>query len=287
MFLEDAASDVAPPWKRMRPMMMRVLLLLLSLLAATASLAGNAPPRNLDSDGVRIGILVNNVPSAPGFETAWGFAAVIKGLEQNLLCDTGGDGALLLANMARMGIDPGEIDVVLLSHVHGDHTRGLGPFLRRNPNVTVFMPASFPRGFQSAVRESGARVVLVQAPTSLFEGAYSTGPMGHAPDEQALVLDTDQGLVILTGCAHPGVVEMVREAKRRHGKPIRLVLGGFHLLQQPERDVLETVSELKGLGVSQVAPSHCTGDRATALFRDAWGADFLDGGCGAVIELGP
>jgi 7,8-dihydropterin-6-yl-methyl-4-(beta-D-ribofuranosyl)aminobenzene 5'-phosphate synthase len=111
--------------------------------------------------------------------------------------------------------------------------------------------------------------------------------MGHAPQEQALTLDTAQGLVILTGCAHPGIVAIVREAKRRHGRPIRLVMGGFHLLRQPERQIRAMIGELKALGVSQVAPSHCAGDRATALFRDAWSEDFLEGGCGAVIELSP
>ena len=157
---------------------------------------------------------------------------MIEGLEQTLLFDTGGDGGVLLANMARMGIDPSEIDAVFLSHFHSDHTRGLRRILQRNPNVTVFMPASFPGVSQKSARESGARVFPIAASRKLFARAHSSGPMGQAPEEQALMLDTDQG-------------------------------------------------------VAQVAPSRCTGDRATALFRDAWGEDFLKGGCGAVIVLAP
>ena len=111
--------------------------------------------------------------------------------------------------------------------------------------------------------------------------------MGQSPEEEALILDTDQGLVIVTGCAHPGIVDVVRGAKRQRGKAIRLLVGGFHLLRQSERRIRETISELKALGVNQVAPSHCTGDRATALFRDAWGDGFLEGGCGAIIEIPP
>jgi 7,8-dihydropterin-6-yl-methyl-4-(beta-D-ribofuranosyl)aminobenzene 5'-phosphate synthase len=262
--------------------------LLLCLLATAASFAaGGSAVRNQGSTALRIGVVFNNIPLVPGFETAWGFAAVVQGMEQTLLFDSGGDGGLLLSNMDRMGIDPAEIDAVLLSHFHGDHFRGLGPFLRRNPNVTVFAPAPVPLDFQESTRRSGARVVPVPAASRLFDGAYSTGPMGQSPAEQALILDTGEGLVILTGCAHPGVVDIVREAKRQHGKPVHLLLGGFHLLRQPESRVRATIGELKALGVAQVAPSHCTGDRATALFRAAWGEDFLEGGCGAVIELKP
>ena len=263
-------------------------ILLLGILATMASLAGSGSTiRNDGWSGLRVSILFNNVPFAPGLETAWGFAAVIEGLEQTLLFDTGGDGGVLLANMARMGIDPGEIDAVFLSHFHDDHTRGLHRFLQRNRNATVFMPASFPSDFQASTRKSGARVVPIAASRKLFARAYSSGPMGQAPEEQALMLDTDQGLVIVTGCAHPGVVDIVRQAKRRHGKTVRLLPGGFHLLRKPERRILTTINELKALAVAQVAPSHCTGDRATALFRDSWGEDFLKGGCGAVIVLAP
>jgi 7,8-dihydropterin-6-yl-methyl-4-(beta-D-ribofuranosyl)aminobenzene 5'-phosphate synthase len=149
------------------------------------------------------------------------------------------------------------------------------------------MPASFPSDYQEPVGKSGARAIPIAAFRELFEGAYSSGPMGQAPEEQALILDSHQGLVIVTGCAHPGIVEIVREAKRQRGEAIRLLVGGFHLLRQSEPRIRDTISELKALGVTQVAPSHCTGDRATALFRAAWGEDFLEGGCGAVIEIAP
>jgi 7,8-dihydropterin-6-yl-methyl-4-(beta-D-ribofuranosyl)aminobenzene 5'-phosphate synthase len=261
--------------------------LLVGILAAAGNAASSSATTDGGGSGLRVSILFNNVAFAPGLETAWGFAAVIEGLEQTLLFDTGGDGELLLANMARMGIDPGEIDAVFLSHFHSDHTHGLHRFLQRNPNATVFMPATFPSDFQASTRKSGAHVDPIAASRKLFAGAYSSGPMGQAPEEQALILDTDQGLVIVTGCAHPGIVEIVRESTRRHGKAVRLLVGGFHLLRQSERRIRETISELKALGVTQVAPSHCTGDRATALFREAWGEDFLDGGCGAVIEIAP
>jgi len=86
-----------------------------------------------------------------------------------------------------------------------------------------------------------------------------------------LIIETAEGLVILTGCAHPGVVEVVWVTKKQHGEPVRLLLGGLHLLRESERRILQIITELKALGARHVAPSHCTGDRAMALFRRvAW-----------------
>jgi 7,8-dihydropterin-6-yl-methyl-4-(beta-D-ribofuranosyl)aminobenzene 5'-phosphate synthase len=256
-------------------------------LMALAQAGIRPEPEQEGRSGLRISVLFNNVPQAPGLKTAWGFAAVVEVSGQTLLFDTGGDGRLLLGNMERMGIHPEEIDAVFLSHVHGDHVGGLVTFLRRNPRVAVYMPATFPDQLQAAVTKEGARLAMVTAPTRLFDRVYSTGPMGNAPDEQALILDTPRGLVVITGCAHPGIVEMTRAARRQHAKPVRLVLGGFHMLRQSESRIRAAIRELKELGVAQVAPSHCTGERATALFHDAWGADFLEAGLGAVIELAP
>jgi 7,8-dihydropterin-6-yl-methyl-4-(beta-D-ribofuranosyl)aminobenzene 5'-phosphate synthase len=96
---------------------------------------------------LRITVVYNNVPHAPGLTTAWGFAAVIAPGADTVLFDTGGDGPTPLANLRRLGIDPDSIDAVVLSHIHGDHTGGLEDFLTRRPNVTVYMPRSFPRRF--------------------------------------------------------------------------------------------------------------------------------------------
>jgi 7,8-dihydropterin-6-yl-methyl-4-(beta-D-ribofuranosyl)aminobenzene 5'-phosphate synthase len=245
------------------------LFLLLGILSVTAGLAATGlRVRNQDGSGLRIAILYDNVPFTTGCRTDWGFAALIQGTGQNILFDTGGDGAVLLANMGGMGIDPDEVDVVFLSHIHGDHTRGL-------------------RSFRDSVRRAGARVVPVATATKLFDRVYSSGPIGHAPEEQALIIDTTEGLVVLTGCAHPGVVEIVRAAMNQHRKPVRLLVGGLHLFRQSERRILKTIGELKALGVVHVAPSHCTGERALALFRRAWGGAFIESGCGAVIELAP
>lgn len=234
---------------------------------------------------LRITVVYNNVPYAPELTAAWGFAAVIKSGPDTVLFDTGGDGPTLLGNMQRLGIDPKSIDAVVLSHIHGDHTGGLTDLLAHRPNVTVYMPRSFPAVFQRAVERRGAHIENVGDPRHLFANLYSTGEMGEGTGEQALIIDTSAGLLTMTGCSHPGIVDVATAARAYRDQKIHLLMGGLHLDEYGDRSLRATLQALQELGVQKVAPSHCTGARAIALFRKQWGNNFVEGGCGAVIEI--
>lgn len=234
---------------------------------------------------LRITVVYNNITHTPGLTTAWGFAAVIEDGADVVLFDTGGDGPTLLANMERLGIAPDSIGAVVLSHIHADHTGGLEAFLARRPDVTIYMPQSFPAAFRRSVEQRGARVEVVRERRHLFGNLYSTGELGDGMIEQALIVDAASGLVVITGCAHPGIFKIARAACMYLGKDIYLLMGGFHLLGLPPEQLRGTVAALRQLGVRKVAPSHCTGDTAIALFRDKWEKDFIEGGCGAVIDV--
>jgi 7,8-dihydropterin-6-yl-methyl-4-(beta-D-ribofuranosyl)aminobenzene 5'-phosphate synthase len=234
---------------------------------------------------LRITVVYDNVPHAPGLATAWGFAAVVEAGADTVLFDTGGDGPTLLANLRHLGIDPKSIDAIVLSHIHGDHTGGLDDFLARRSDVTVYVPRSFPATFRRDVEQRGARVETVAGPRHLLGNLHSTGEMADGPMEQGLIVDTPAGLAVIAGCAHPDIVEMARAARAYLGKDIYLLMGGFHLLGQSEHRLRSKLQTLRSLGVRKVAPSHCTGDEAIALFRKDWGSDFIESGCGAVIEI--
>jgi 7,8-dihydropterin-6-yl-methyl-4-(beta-D-ribofuranosyl)aminobenzene 5'-phosphate synthase len=224
-------------------------------------------------------VVFDNNPYDPRLETGWGFAAWLEYAGQTVLFDTGANGVVLLDNMATLGLDPKAIDIVVLSHIHGDHTGGLASLLALNHQVTVYLPQAFPVRFKEQVSAAGASVVEVDAPQEILPGLWSTGPMGTDIVEQALVARTEKGLVVVTGCAHPGVDEMVSRARQIGRGEIALVVGGFHLGAASGGRVEEIIGEFRRLGVQQVAPCHCTGDQARKLFREAYGTNFY--ACGA------
>ena len=234
---------------------------------------------------LRITILFNNVSHMPGLASGWGFSCLVEGPEKTILFDTGADGEMLLANMRRLELDPKGVDVVFLSHIHGDHTGGLDAFLVQRSGVEVVMPTGFPATFLKAVTGRGAQVKMVRTGGRLMDRVYSTGPFHDGIVEQAMIVETEKGLVVITGCAHPGIAHIAETAVRLTGSRIHLLLGGFHLLGKSPMEIQAIISRLKALGVKKVASSHCTGETAIALFRQAWGKDFIEGGLGAVIEF--
>jgi len=214
-----------------------------------------------------ITVTYDNNPYKEGLETGWGFSCVIKGLEKTILFDTGGDGQRLLANMRKLGIDPEEIDIVVLSHIHGDHVGGLHSILRKNPKAIVYLPISFPDSFKDKVKDYGAKVIEVQRPLKICENVYSTGELGEGIKEQSLVVSTEKGLIVITGCAHPGIVMIVHEAKNLVRNNVLLVMGGVHLGGKSKGELNNIISNFKKMGVRHVGPCHCTGDTARELFN--------------------
>jgi len=160
--------------------------------------------------------------------TAWGFGCVIRTPEKGILFDTGGDSSILLSNMEKMSINPEDIDIVVISHIHGDHVGGLDGFLERNGKVKVYIPAFFPDSLREKIKSRGAEYQDVTGSMKICDNVYTTGEMGTSIKEQSLVLNPREGLVVITGCAHPGVVNIAEKARQiLPDKSIYLVMGGF------------------------------------------------------------
>lgn len=238
-----------------------------------------------EKPSLRLTVITNNIGYDALLTTSWGFSCLVEGTEKTVLFDTGSDGGILLENMRLLHKDPGLVDMVVLSHLHGDHTGGLAAILTRNPHVDVFVPASFPNSLRRTIADFGAHVHVIRDPIQLFDRCYSSGEMGQGIREQALLLRSGKGLVIITGCAHPGIVDVVKEARERFREDVYLVMGGFHLSGTGDSRIGEIADALMVMGVNKLAPSHCTGEKAMAMFRDAWGDHLLEGGVGAVIEV--
>jgi len=267
-----------------------VVLLVAILLATCVQKKGqimNEQTKAVSTPGVKnlkITVAYDNNPYKQGLETDWGFAAFITGTEKAILFDTGG-GRLLLDNMQKLAIEPDSIDVVVLSHIHSDHTGGLDSFLEKNPNVTVYLPVSFPKKFKDNARDRGAKIVKVKESLQICENVYSTGQLGRLIKEQSLIIRTDKGLVVITGCAHPGIVNIVNTAKTLMKDDILLVMGGFHLEWASKGRIEKIISAFKQLGVRCVGPCHCSGHKARNLFEKHFGSSYINIGAGKVITL--
>ncbi|GAH76770.1 unnamed protein product, partial [marine sediment metagenome] len=194
----------------------------------------------------------------PNLTTSWGFGCMIRTSTKSILFDTGGDSAILLSNMEKMDIDPKDIDIVVISHIHGDHVGGLNGFLKRNGDVKVYIPSSFPNSIREKIRSCGAEYQDVKGSMQISNNVYTTGEMGIGIKEQSLIINTKKGLVVITGCAHPGVTNIVRKSKELLPEEVYLVLGGFHLFGASDSKLKSIIKDFRKLGVQKVAPSHCS-----------------------------
>lgn len=258
---------------------------LLPLLACTVALLGVTSVEAQSANTFTLHCVYDNYAFSDDFKTNWGFACVVEGPEKTILFDAGTKGELLLENLGKMGLDPHSPKLVVLSHHHRDHTGGLTAFLAKNHDVTVYMPESFPKEFGSEVAATGAKVVPVSKPIEICKNVFLTGQMGEAIKEQGLILDTPDGLVLITGCAHPGIVAMTKRAKEHLKKDVVMVLGGFHLGKLSKGEAEAVANQLKKLGVREVGPTHCTGDKAIAAFGEVFDKHCHAMGVGKVLAI--
>jgi len=233
----------------------------------------------------KITILYDNYLHDNDCQADWGFSCIIDHKAKSLLFDTGTKKDVFVHNLTELKENLNRVDIIVISHNHGDHTGNLHTVLETKNDLTVYMPFSTPNSDIKKIKESGAKVVQDKNPRDIGYDWYLSGEMGSEIKEQALIMDTPKGLVVITGCAHPGISEIVSRVKEIHKKDIYLVLGGFHLSRHSEAQIEEIIQDFKDMGVRNVAPTHCTGDKAIEMFQKAYGDHFIKAGVGKEIEI--
>ena len=264
--------------------LIQLCIILLKPLPNAVSLEKQTLPPIQDKD-LHITIVYDNNPYDNRLDTRWGFSCYIQGAEKTILFDVGGEGSVLLDNMKKLKINPRSVHAIVLSHVHYDHIGGLSYFLKKNHKVIVYMPESLPQSVKDTVRQAGAQIGNVKKPIKICKDVYSTGELGDFIKEESLIIKTSKGLIIITGCAHPGIVTIVKKAKEMLKSDVYLVLGGFHLCWMSISKVKKIINGIKKEGVKKVAPCHCSGDIARKQFEKAYGKDFILVGAGKTIAI--
>jgi 7,8-dihydropterin-6-yl-methyl-4-(beta-D-ribofuranosyl)aminobenzene 5'-phosphate synthase len=240
---------------------------------------------SIHGDSLSLTVIYDNNSYDQNLKKDWGFSCRVKGTNKTILFDTGADGEILLSNMKQLKIDPAEIDLIFLSHEHGDHTGGLFRFLDTNPKVELWFPKSFSTIFKNNITPYQVKSNEVVEFKPILANVYSTGEMGTTIKEQSLIIKTDKGLIVITGCAHPGIIDIIAKAKEQLKEEIYLVIGGFHLLDYPDEDLEKIIKRFRKLGVKKVGPCHCSGDRCRELFKEEYKENFIDIGVGTVIRI--
>jgi len=245
--------------------------------------------------------------------------------EVTLLMDAGPSSEALLHNVDAMDVNLEDVDVIALSHGHYDHTGGLLEALKRMKksvaviaHPTVFSPKLkimphlkfIGAPFNASEVESGGGVPLLASdPVKIADGITTTGEVPRITafekvrgfwgvhngrflldmmlDDQSLVIDVEnKGLVVISGCAHSGIINTVKHAQKiTENSMVYAVLGGFHLTSADYKTIQATVDELEKLDLKFVGPCHCTGKKATKRFAESFGGRCQPLHTGDIIEF--
>jgi len=233
----------------------------------------------------RLTVLYDNYVFDSGCQSEWGFSCLIETQEMVILFDTGGMPEVLRHNIETLDVDVSEIDCIVISHEHWDHVGGIEVILGEKPDIPVYVPENCPYHIMSSIRALGGNCIEAGNATKITESISTTVTLNGPPYEQALMIQTNDGIILVTGCSHPGVENLARNAYDLTGESIRLVIGGFHLGNAVESQLDRICDELDEIGVLSVAASHCTGDNSIDYFRERYGDSFVESGVGFIHEF--
>ena len=243
----------------------------------------------------------------------WGYSALIEVDGKKILFDTGNRPETVLQNARDLGIDLSEVEDVILSHNHGDHTGGLITLRKalraKNPKAlsrihvgkAIFSERANSKNSIWQTRDTlialGSEFIIYDKPTEIFPGVWLTGqvPRIHAeknwsgrgqivtlsgliedniPEDLSLVVDTDDGFVLVSGCGHAGIINTMEHIVAHiHPGKIITAIGGFHLVAASDEDLAWTASKLQSFGLEQMIGSHCTGIDALYTLRGHLNSD--------------
>ncbi len=239
---------------------------------------------------MKITIIYDNRTMDQSLKGGFGFSCVIEWDHKKILFDTGGNEEAFFTNIKKLKIVLSTISHAVFSHKHWDHTTGfkkiLGKLSKKTP---LYLPSDFDETLEAEIPPH-IIVHKVAEFTEIDQDVFSLVLLGRyccfkIVQEQALVLRTSKGLIVLTGCAHPGIDRIARNAQECLGEKIHLILGGFHLCHSFKHTCIKMVKAIRELKVEKVAPCHCAGETAIKLFEKEYRENFIPTGTGTVIEI--
>jgi 7,8-dihydropterin-6-yl-methyl-4-(beta-D-ribofuranosyl)aminobenzene 5'-phosphate synthase len=277
------------------------------------------------SGEVKITVLSENASERDDLAAEYGLSLWIEADGTSILFDTGSAGAFA-ANAEKLGIDLSKAVHLVLSHGHFDHTGGISLALDHAPEVILHLhpdatnpkylfggvgnslPIGMPGQSLQAVKDRTSRCMFHSEVTRLSEHVFLTGPVPRRtvfekilepftldaegkfpdtmPDDQALWIETGEGLIVVLGCAHAGAVNTVEYIREKSGRSdIRAVIGGMHLMSAGPETIEMTADAIESWNAGLISPNHCTGDAACAYFRKRFARTYRPSAAGTVFSF--
>jgi len=240
-------------------------------------------------NSVRVTTLVDNDVLKRGLTSSFGLSLYVEISTERerriILMDTSGSFDTLLKNASKLDVNLSGINAIFISHWHGDHCGSLShvlPLLRQP--TPVYVPSENSSGIRE-IKNAGGVPRVCSEPVEFMEGVMSTGEIGRGISEHSLVMNVrNKGLVILTGCAHPGIVSTVKRAQQVSVvSKVYAVIGGFHI--SSAREGVYVAEFLRELGVKLVSPCHCTGVNAKNAIANVMKDRYVRNGSGKVFLI--
>lgn len=265
---------------------------------------------------VEVLILVENTTPVPDFCAEYGFSALISVDNKTFLFDTGSNDALL-KNSHLAGVDLAQVKDLIISHGHFDHTGGVIPFVQLGKERRIYAHSNIftPRYSLTGdkLRDIGVKfdklellandieLITTDGYTEIWPSVFVTGEIpritdyedvggnflvkcdgkliaDNIPDDMSMVINHPDGLIIISGCAHAGIINTIEYARKKSGRSeVLAFIGGTHLMKASEERLAKTVSALRNYNMEKIIVSHCTGFNATVRLFNEFGSKLVKG----------
>jgi 7,8-dihydropterin-6-yl-methyl-4-(beta-D-ribofuranosyl)aminobenzene 5'-phosphate synthase len=242
---------------------------------------------------MKVTIIYDNNPDVEGLCHGFGFSCLLEYGINKIIFDTGGDKTAFFYNIDKLQIKLDSITHILFSHQHWDHTAGFKEVIARlSPECKIYVPFKFDQNLISQISNQ-ANLEYMRNTSLISKDIFSIVLKGtscvvkecFSVYEQSLIIRTPPGLVIFTGCAHPGIKNILRRVREEFSEPICWVIGGFHLHRSFNFKIINIINYFNSINITNIAPCHCTGKRALKLFKELFKGRVISVGTGSQLGI--